>query len=464
MTRVPRVAPPELPYALHMDSKEATATRRQVHAWALWDWGSAAFNAVIVTFVFAVYLTDAVGDDLPGTIGVETWFAWALALSGVFVAVTAPVLGQRSDAAGRRKRSLAVLTTLIVAAMLGMTFVKDDYHYLWLGLALLALGSAAFELSNVPYFAMLRQVSTPANIGRTSGFGWAMGYFGGIILLLIVYLGFISGDGDTRGLLGLSTEGGFNIRMVVLVSAIWFAVFALPLFLAIPELPPAPDRERPKGVKASYAKLFGDIRTLWRHDRRTVQFLLASAVFRDGLAGVFAFGAVLAVKVYGISDADVILFGIAANVLAGVGAIVGGRLDDKVGPKRVIAVSLATMIGAGVALLFVSGPGWFWFLGLVLTIFVGPAQSASRTFLARLTPPGKEGEMYGLYATTGRAASFMAPALFGLFSFLLGGPRGGIVGLMLVLAVGLAALLAVPAPARASVHSRTVSRPKDVRE
>ncbi|MBD8505726.1 MFS transporter [Hoyosella sp. G463] len=430
------------------EGRIATATsRRQITAWSFWDWGSAAFNAVIVTFVFTVYLTDAVGRDLPGTVGAETWLAWTLAISGLFVALLAPVMGQRSDAAGRRKRSLALLTTFVIVMMLGMTFVQADYHYLWLGLALLALGSIAFELSNVPYFAMLRQVSTPRTIGRVSGFGWAMGYFGGIILLLVVYFGFIAGDGDTRGLLGLTTEGGFNVRMAVLVSAIWFAVFALPLFLSIPELPPEPERAgHGKGVKAAYAKLFHDVRVLWREDPRTVKFLIVSAIFRDGLAGVFAFGAVLAVLVYGINEADVILFGVAANVLAGIGALIGGRLDDTIGPKIVIVVSLAAMIAAGIGLFLADGPAAFWFLGLILTIFVGPAQSASRTFLGRLTPPGKEGEMYGLYATTGRAASFLSPALFGLFSWLLDGARGGIIGLVLVLVVGLLALLAIPAP------------------
>ncbi len=168
------------------------ASRRQVAAWGLWDWGSAAFNAVIVTFVFSVYLTDAVGDDLPGSISASTWLGWSLGIAGFFIAVLAPVSGQRFDATGRRKRSLAVLTFLTVATMAAMFLVVDDYHYLWLGLVLLGVGSVIFELAGVPYNAMMRQVSTPENIGRVSGFGWAMGYFGGIVLLLVCYLGFIA--------------------------------------------------------------------------------------------------------------------------------------------------------------------------------------------------------------------------------------------------------------------------------
>ncbi|QNG18322.1 MFS transporter [Rhodococcus triatomae] len=424
------------------------ATRRQVFAWGMWDWGSAAFNAVIVTFVFSVYLTDAVGDDLPGSISASAWLGWSLGIAGFLIAVLAPITGQRYDATGRRKRALGILTFATVACMAGMVFVEDSYEYLWLGLVLLAAGSVIFELANVPYNAMLRQVSVPENIGRVSGFGWAMGYFGGIVLLLVCYFGFISGDGDERGLLGISTDGGLNIRMVVLLAAVWFAVFAIPVLIAVPELPrtQADPGAAKAGFVESYRVLWRDLRELWTTDRRTVWFLLASALFRDGLAGVFTFGAVLAVNVYGIAAADVLLFGVAANVISAIGALVAGRYDDRIGPKTVIAVSLASMIVVGIVLVAVSGPVMFWIFGLALCLFVGPAQSSSRTFLARITPPGREGQLFGLYATTGRAVSFLSPTLFGLFAWLFAADRAGILGLVLVLVLGLVALQFVRAP------------------
>ncbi|MBM4696243.1 MFS transporter [Rhodococcus hoagii] len=431
------------------------ASRRQVAAWGLWDWGSAAFNAVIVTFVFSVYLTDAVGDDLPGSISASTWLGWSLGIAGFFIAVLAPVSGQRFDATGRRKRSLALLTFLTIATMAAMFLVVDDYHYLWLGLVLLGVGSVIFELAGVPYNAMMRQVSTPENIGRVSGFGWAMGYFGGIVLLLVCYLGFIAGDGDSRGLLGLTTEGGLNIRLVALLAAAWFAVFALPVLFAVPELPrSAADPGAAKaGFVESYRVLWRDLKDLWEADRRTVWFLIASALFRDGLAGVFTFGAVLAVNVYGMASDSVLLFGVAANVVAALGAIVAGRLDDRVGPKTVIVASLVSMIAVGVVLIGVSGTLLFWIFGLLLCLFVGPAQSSARTFLARITPPGREGQLFGLYATTGRAVSFLAPTLFGFFAWWFGADRAGIVGLLVVLGIGLAALAAVRAPERDTAES-----------
>ncbi|MFC8384656.1 MFS transporter [Nocardia sp. NPDC057272] len=427
------------------------AGRGQVLAWGLWDWGSSAFQAVTLTFVFSVYLTDKVGEDLPGTTPASAWLGWALAGAGLIVALTAPVCGQYFDAVGSRKRALATLTALTIGAMSLMFFVRDDYHDLWLGLALLAFASATFELAGVPYNAMMRQVSTPATVGRVSGFGWAMGYFGGIVLLLICYAGFLAGDGDTRGLLAMPTDQGLNVRLVIVLAAVWFTVFALPVLFAVPEMPRtgADPGAAKVGFLGSYRVLARDVRELWGQDRHTVYFLLASAVFRDGLAGVFTFGGVLAVTVYGFADDDVLLFGIAANVVAGAAAVVAGRFDDRIGPKRVIVASLVGMLGCGLALLMVSGSTMFWIFGLALTVFVGPAQASARSFLARLAPPGREGQLFGLYTTTGRAVSFLAPALFGVFVSIFHSDRAGIAGLLVVLAVGLLVLLPVRAPSRA---------------
>jgi MFS transporter, UMF1 family len=441
---------------------ETRIPRRRVVAWALWDGGSAAYNAVILTFVFSVYLTSSVGKDLPGPIDANAWLGYSTGAAGLLIALMAPVVGARADAAGRRKRATGIWTALTVATMAGLVVVRNDGAgigaggHLAVGLVLLGLGSIFYELGTVSYNAMLRQVSTPATIGRVSGFGWSFGYFGGIVLLLAVYVGLIAGaDDGTGGLLGVPTGGGLNIRLVALVAAVWFAVLAVPLFLAVPEVPPSAARGR-LGVVGSYRKLVADIRELWRADRRAVWFLAASALYRDGLVGVFTFGAVLAVNVYGIASADVLIFGIVANVTAAVGALTGGLLEDRIGPKAVIVGSIVGLLVAGTILLFLSGPAAFWVLGLFLTLFVGPAQSSSRTFLARVAPAGHEGEMFGLYATTGRAVSFLAPTLYALFITVTGTARAGIVGILVVLAAGLIALLPVAAPARGNAVSTPV--------
>ncbi|GAA1832227.1 MFS transporter [Pseudonocardia ailaonensis] len=418
--------------------------RRQIVSWGFWDWGSAAYNVIILTFVFSVYLTDSVGKDLPGPISANSWLGWAIGAAGLLIALMAPVIGQSADRAGRRLRSTGIWTAATIVSMAFLFLVQDDYHYLWLGLLLLGLGSVFFELASVSYNAVLRQISTPATIGRVSGFGWSMGYFGGIVLLLVTYVLFIAGDG---GLLGVSTDGGLNIRVVALVAAAWFAISAIPLFLAVPEAPPASAKPERLGVVASYRRLFTDLRELYRRDRHTVFFLGASALYRDGLAAVFTFGAVLAVSVYGIAAGDVLIFGVVANVISALGALSGGWLDDRIGPKPVITGSLLGMLACGIVLLFLSGPRAFWIFGLGLCLFVGPAQSSSRTYLARLAPAGQEGQLFGLYATTGRAVSFLAPTLVGLFTFLFSSDRAGIVGILVVLLAGVVALWPVRAPA-----------------
>jgi MFS transporter, UMF1 family len=426
----------------------ARIKRRMVLAWALWDWGSSAYSAVITSFVFGPYIVrGVVGDAQPGGLTANTWLGIANAAAGFLVAAIAPVTGQRADAGGHRKRSLAIWSGLVIAVMLGMFTVKNDPSFLWIGLILLAIGAIFQEFANVSYNAMLPQVSTPETIGRVSGFGWAMGYFGGIFLLLMCYVGFIAPE---VGWFGVTSAGGLNIRAVVVFSAIWFAVFAIPVLLAVPETPPGPKRRR-VSFFASYRLLVNDIRALFRRDRNAVHFLIASALYRDGLAAIFSFGAILAVSVYGLAQSSVLIFGIAANIVAAFGALTMGAIEDRIGPKKVIMISLIGLISTALILLFARGATMFWIFGLILTLWVGPAQASSRAFMARLAPVGREGEMFGLYATTGRAASFLAPGLFALFSGLFS-DRVGIVGIALVLLAGAVALAGVKSPPRQRVQ------------
>lgn len=429
-----------------------------VVAWGLWDWGSAAFNAVITTFVFTVYLkgkNDA-GEPFFGP-GVDTKLGWTLAAAGLLIALLAPVTGQRGDRAGRRGLWLTINTALVVVVSAGLFFVKPDQSYLWLGLLLLAAGNIFFEFASVHYNAMLNDISTPASVGRISGFGWGLGYIGGIVLLLFIYFGFISPE---VGLFGVTGEDGLDVRVSMLLCAVWTLVFSLPVILTLRDRPSERQEKAPSsGIIGSYKALWATITDLWRLDRSTVRFLVASAVFRDGLAGVFTFGAVLAAGSFGFSAGDVIIFGVAANVVAGLATIAFGSLDDRFGAKRVIVGSLTAMILAGLCVFVFhdGGTKMFWVFGLMLCIFVGPTQSASRTFLARLVPPGREGELFGLYATTGRAVSFLAPALWAL-TITVGAALTdqsqddaqyfGILGIMLVLAVGLLLLLPVKERAR----------------
>jgi len=435
-------------------SAAPTPKRSQVFSWALWDFGSLGVSSVVGTFVFSVYLTRGVGDDLPGDTSPASWLGRALAIAGLLVALLAPVIGVWVDAPWRRRRVLALLTGAVVLTTAAMSVIRDDYHYLWLGLVLLACAAACNDLAAVPYNAMLRQVSTVESPGRISGFGLAMGFFGSVVLLLVVYFGFISGNGDVRGLLQLPSADGQNVRAAMLLVAVWFALFAVPLFVAVPAPAVEPGQmTKPVGLLGAYRRLWSEITGEWRRDRNVVYYLIASAVFRDGVTGVVTFGAVLGVNVYGISEANVLLFGVGASVIAAVGAALDGLLDDRVGSKPVIVGSLIAMIGVAVTLMALSGAPAFWACGLLLCLFIGPIVSSARTLMLRMSVDGKEGVAFGLFATTGRAVSFLAPWLFSAFIDIFGTDRAGMGGLVVVLALGLAGILAVRVPGRSSTDA-----------
>ncbi len=435
----------------------------QTISWALWDWGTSAFSVLITTFVFARYIVsdyfidpDIVAAYKPRPdVTIEGGFeervynaassaltanlGWALAIGGVVVAILAPIVGQRTDQGGRRRRWLGINTLVVIVATLAMFFVEGTPDFFIMGLVLITVATVFYEMANVNYNAMLLQISTPSNVGRISGFGWGLGYLGGIVVLVIALLGFILAEPYW---FGVTDEGGMNIRFIALLAAVWSAIFAIPVLLFVPENT-AVDPDAKLGIFASYAKVFRKVASLAKNAPETFYFLLASAVFRDGLVGVFTFGGILAGKVFGLSDTEVIFFAIGGNLIAGLGVFAGGVLDDRFSSKGVIVGSLLGLVISGTMLFILhdGGPMVFWVFGLLLTMFVGPAQAAARSLLARLAPEGGEGELFGLYATTGRAISFITPALFAFFVTLGGADYWGILGIVAVLALGLVLML-----------------------
>ncbi|OBK30420.1 hypothetical protein A5634_16185 [Mycobacterium asiaticum] len=416
-------------------------------AWALWDCGQTGLSAITATFVFSVYLTDSVGVGTPLGASPLSWLARTGAVAGATVALMAPLVGVWVEPPHRRRVALGLLTGLAVALTCSMSLIRDDARYFFAGLVLLAATAACGDLASVPYNAMLRQLSTPLTAGRISGFGYAAGYVGTVVLMVMVYLGFMFGDGPERGLLHLPTADGVNVRAAMLLAAAWMAILATPLLFAAHRLPDADATTRPgAGLFGGYRRLWADITSEWRRDRNLVYFLVASALFRDGLAAVFAFGPVLGVKVYELARGDVMIFGVAALVVAALGAVVGGFADHRIGSKPVIIASLVAILAAALAMLLLSGPLAFWLCGLSLCLFIGPAQSSARALLLRMAGHGKEGMAFGLYTMTGRAAAFLAPWLFSVFVDVFKADRAGFGGIFVVLLAGLMVLLIVRVP------------------
>ena len=454
--------------------------RRRAFAWQLYDLSQSSWQAVIVTFVFATYLTSsllfdpaiaALPKEDPAYIAAQAHSQQVVSgfdlAAGILVALLAPALGRTADGSGARKRMLAVFSGLVAAVMLAMFMVVPDAKFLAIGALLLALGTVFSELAFVNYNAMLSQVATRNNVSVVSGRGWGMGYISSIVLLVLLLVLFIqdfNGDAPGSGLFGIPSgaEGeALNIRLAIVFAALWYLVFLIPILRRVPAHTASPTAGKRVSFVGAYAELWRTLRTLWHTDRKLLQFLLASAVFRDGLNAVFAWGAVLAQQVYGFSPTGVLVFAIVANLVSGVGALVGGQIETRVGTKPTIVWSLIGMIIAGLALMMLPDVGAsFWVVALVLCLFVGPVQSASRSYMARVIPQGREGELMGLYSTTGRAAGWLSNVLYFAFISLLMVPKAGVWGILLTLLIGLALMWTVPATPRvaklpASGHPQT---------
>ncbi|WP_062240791.1 MFS transporter [Brevibacterium epidermidis] len=433
-------------------SGTGSGNRLRIFNWALWDWGSASFNAVIITFVFAPYLTKSVAATEEAG---SSALGWSMAAAGFVIAVIAPAAGTRADAGGRHRLWLGVHTAIVVLTMFGLFFVRDSPDYLWLGLLLLAVGSVFFEFAEVSYNGIMVRISHPDNVGKVSGFGWGMGYVGGLVLLVILLVLVIQPE---VGFLGASDEEGLRFRIVAVLSAVWFAIFAIPVLFSAPgaKVKGTSGGHPIRAFIADYAALVRRLIRMWSTEHQTLRFFIASAVFRDGLAAIFSFAGVLAAGSYGFSASEIIILGVAANVAAGAGAMIAGWFDDRLGPKPVIIAGLIVIIAGGLPILFSAEAAVFWVCALILSFCVGPVQASSRSFLARITPPESAGENFGLYATTGRAVSFLGPAMFALAITIFGFQRAGTLGILIVLAVGLALIIPVrpDAPAH-SMQART---------
>jgi len=407
---------------------------RAVLAWSLYNWASHAFPAVITTFVFATYFTQAVAPDpVTGT----TWWGHTQAAAGLLIAISSPVLGSVADLTGRRKLWLAAFTAINVAAMAGLWFVTPSTGSVQLALFIVAVATVAFEIASVFYNALLPEIAPPTHIGRLSGWGWSAGYVGGIVCLSAILFAFIQ---PATPPFGLSKAAAEQIRIAGPFSALWFGIFAIPLFVVVRE----PGGER----MAMSAAIRRGLRDLWQtarslaEDRREVLwFLLAQMIYSDGLTTLFAFGGIYAAGTFGMSLSEVVVFGVALNVTAGIGALGFAWVDDWIGPRRTVVLSLGAIIVLSVVLLVVSAKLWFWILALILGVFFGPVQAASRSMIARLAPPTHRTQMFGLFALAGRVTAFVGPATLAWATELARSQRAGMATIVVFFAAGLALLL-----------------------
>jgi UMF1 family MFS transporter len=432
----------------------AVSARKRIWGWYFFDWASQPYNTLLLTFIFGPYINELLGD------GSRAQTAWGLGIgaAGLTIAILAPVLGAMADTAGSRMRWIWGFSILYVVGSAGLWFAAPGDFNLVLILACFALGLIGMEFATTFTHAMLPTLGTREELGRLSGNGWAFGYLGGLLALIIV-LGFFAESATTgRTFLGLEPAFGLDAearegtRFVGPLTAIWYVVFMIPFFLWVREPPPIVP---PKGaVRAALKDLGTTLRSLPKRPS-LFAYLGSSMLYRDGLNGIFAFGGIYAAGVLGWSVIDTGIFGILAIITGALFCWLGGRADSRYGPMPVIRICILTLTAGATANLIISraslfgmpvGAGSrlpdmaFYVLGAAIGAAGGTLQAASRTMMVRQADPARMTEAFGLYALAGKATAFIAPLSIGVVTWATGSQQLGVTPLILLFLLGLVLL------------------------
>lgn len=412
-----------------MSNESAPVTKREIGSWCFYDFANSVFTTLIVTFIFSLYFARSIhGDDVEGAV----MWTRAVNISALIVALTTPVLGAIADSSGRKKLFLLLATLQAIIFTVFLFFMGPGMATV--AAVLFIIANVGFEGAQVFYNAFLPEISTPKNIGRISGYGWGLGYFGGFLTLLVA-LAMVS---------WLPEDGAFNVRSTVLLVAGWYAVFSVPIFAylrerrTVSEAEPEPDSY----VKEGFQRVADTFRNL-RHYREAAKMLAARLIYNDGLVTIIAMAAIYTGAVYGMDESDNIKLGIMLNVGAAIGALGFGFVNDWIGGKWTIAITLVVLTAAGILGATSESRLGFWVAAAAISLMLGPNQSASRSLLGVFVPREKQGEFFGFFAFSGKLSSVAGPFVYGTILSMTGDHRlamGSVVGFFVI---GLIVLLTV---------------------
>jgi UMF1 family MFS transporter len=415
-------------------STQPDSPSRALFAWMLYDFANSGFTTLVVTFIYATYFTQAIApDEVSGT---QLWSV-GITVSALVVALLSPFLGVMADVGGYRKRFLLVSTLVCVLGSIVLYFPSPGQvqFALWT----FVVANIAFEIANVFYNAYLPTLAPLPQIGRVSGYGWALGYVGGLACLVIGFFLLVKPEPPW---FGLSAATGTNVRATNLLVAGWFALFSLPLFIWV--------QDRVSSHRPSMLQLMRaagpELKQTFNHIRRYRQvcrLLLARLIYNDGLITIFAFGGIFAAGTFGFNTAEIFYFGIALNIAAGAGAYVFGFVDDRLGGKITILFSLAGLIAAAILAVTTQSRMGFWVAAIGVGLLAGPNQAASRSLLGRFAPAHHENEFFGFFAFSGKFTAFLGPLLLGQLTVMFNSQRAGIAIVIVFFLVGGLLLLRV---------------------
>ena len=403
---------------------------KKIFNFALYDFANSAFTTIIITFIFATYFAKQIA---PNPVLGQSYWGWTIGITGFLVAIIGPIAGSFADKKNRIVFFIRCFSLLCISFTALLWFSKPSQSYLLYTLIIVGIANLFYELSLIFYNSLLKDITTSKNLGKSSGFGFALGYIGGIIILLISIKLFIDNDNLP---FGLTREESQNIRAIALLVSIWFLIFSIPfLFFVI--------KERKKKIKRSGSSNLADLKKLIWNKRLNVlgKFLIARMLYADGLNAIIVMGGIFAVGVFNLQIKELLILSVLMNITAFAGAFVGGIANDKYGSKIVIVISLLGLIFSSSIILFVYSKKLFIIMAAVNGLFIGPIQSASRVMMASLLNHSNQAKGFGLFATSGKLTSFVGPLLVSTVTFLSNSQRIGFSAAIILLIVGLAILI-----------------------
>jgi len=378
------------------ESIAVASSQRERWAWYLYDFGNSAYASAVFLAVYSVYFKDRV---VGGAEGTRLW-SLALTLAMAAVALSAPILGTLADFSGSKKRFLLGVAAVCCLFTAGLFFVEPGMVFL--GMLFFVLAEIGYRSAQVFYDGLLPEIAAPGEMGRISGYGWAVGTVGGIVILLLIM--------PLESLL----EGTLVPRLAMVVTAVFFAVFALPLFLGLRERAQRQQLARGENYLAVAFKRLGNTFRETRVFKEYLKFIIAFLVFNDGIIMVLDFAGIIGATLFGLDQQLLLYFFVLVQLTNVAGAYFFGILVDRIGGKPSLVIALSMMIAVLIGLYFNQSQLGFFILGAVAGLAMAGAQSVSRTMVAFFAPPGKGAEFYGFFATAGRTSSVIGPFIFGL--------------------------------------------------
>ncbi len=404
---------------------------KKILNFALYDFANSAFTTIIITFIFSTYFAKQIA---PNPILGQSYWGWAIGTTGILVAIIGPILGSYADKKNFTEFFIKLFTILCISLTTLLWFSKPSEKYLLFTLIIVALANFFYELSLIFYNSILKRISKTSDLGKSSGFSFALGYIGGILILIICIKIFI--DNDVLPF-GLSKENSENIRATSIVVAVWYLIFSIPFLFSLKK-----KINNKIELPSDNIKKIKDL--IWNNGLNNLgKFLIARMLYADGLNAIIVMGGIFAVGVFNLEIKDLLILSILMNVTAFIGAIVGGYANDKFSSKSVIIFSLLGLIISSSIILFVKSQLFFLIFAAINGFFIGPIQSASRVFITKSIDENNQASGFGLFALSGKLTSFIGPLLVSTITYISSSQRIGFSSAIILLLIGLLILLKV---------------------